>query len=303
MLEFTQLALAADGSKINRLSMDRGYATFHAVLEGQDIYEVLTPNGTLTPRGKAMFRVDIDSSGERVEVFNGSLEVSSSLGSRTLAKDSVLELRPGTDQPEQIAEGITKDDWDRWVQEQESRPEVAGNNPTPRAYTGYGSDTFYGWSDLTYYGSWSYLPGFGYGWSPNVYAGWSPYSIGRWCWYPGFGYTWISADPWGWLPYHYGGWQFVPGVGWVWFPGSFGSWYPALVTWYVGPGWVGWVPQSGTGNGGGRNPCLHDQSCGTAHKPSAHFRVAKSCVRGRSFPCRCCLERRPGTSALLRARM
>lgn len=259
MLEFTQLALASDGSKVNRLNLSGGYATFHADIEGQDIYEVLTPNGTLTPRGKAMFRVDADSSGERVEVFKGSVEFSSSLGAQTLAKDSVLELKPGTDQPEQVAEGITKDDWDRWVQEQESRSEVAANSPSPRAYTSYGADSFYGWSDLSYYGNWSYLPGFGYGWSPYAYAGWSPYSIGRWSWYPGFGYTWISADPWGWLPYHYGGWQLVPGAGWVWFPGSFGYWSPALVTWYVGPGWVGWVPR-----GGATQPCLRSSSCGTA---------------------------------------
>ena len=52
MLEFTQLALAPDGSKINRLTMDKGYATFHAAPEGQDVYEVRTPNGTLTPHGK-----------------------------------------------------------------------------------------------------------------------------------------------------------------------------------------------------------------------------------------------------------
>ena len=55
------------------------------------MYEVLTPDATLTPRGKAMFRVDADSSGERVEVFHGSVDVASSLGSWTLAKDSVLE--------------------------------------------------------------------------------------------------------------------------------------------------------------------------------------------------------------------
>src|SRR5271157_1736123 len=57
MLEFTQLALAPDGSKIDGLTLDNGYATFHAALEGQDVYEVQTPIGALTPRGKALFRV------------------------------------------------------------------------------------------------------------------------------------------------------------------------------------------------------------------------------------------------------
>ncbi len=264
LLEFTQLALGSDGSKINCLTMQNGYATYHAAPEGQDVYEVRTPNATLTPRGKARFRVDVDSSGERVEVFNGSLEAASSLGSWTLAKDSVLELSPGTDQPAQLSEGITEDDWDRWVEERESRVEAAQNGPSPSAYSNNGSDASYGWSDLSYYGNWSYIQGFGYGWMPNVYAGWYPYSFGRWSWYPSFGYTWISRDPWGWLPYHYGGWNFVPGIGWVWFPGSFGVWCPALVTWYRGPGWVGWMPRSGLPRTGITNPCSQGQPCGTA---------------------------------------
>jgi hypothetical protein len=268
MLEFTQLALASDGSKINRLTLHKGYATFHAVPEGQDLYEVLSSSATLTPGGKAMFRVDVDSSEERVEVFNGSAEVASSLGSWTLAKNSVLDLSPGTDQPALLSEGITKDDWDRWVQEREGQVEAGNSGLSPGAYSNNGSDTFYGWSDLSYYGNWSYMPGFGYGWIPSVYAGWYPYSFGRWCWYPGFGYTWISGDPWGWLPYHYGGWEFIPGIGWMWFAGSFGAWSPGLVTWYGGPGWIGWMPRPGL-PGRGNTPCPQGRSCGTAVSTSA----------------------------------
>jgi hypothetical protein len=263
--------------------MDKGYATFHAAPEGQDVYEVRTSNATLTPRGKAMFRADVESSEERVEVFNGSVEVASSLGSWTLAKNSVLELTPGTDQPEQLSEGITQDDWDRWVQERESRVEAAQNAPAPTAYSNNGSGDFYGWSDLSYYGNWSYMQGFGYGWMPNVYAGWYPYSSGRWCWYPGFGYTWISADPWGWLPYHYGGWNFVPGAGWMWFPGSFGAWSPGLVTWYTGPGWIGWTPRSGFVHTGKRNPCSQGLSCGTAISTNA-FQTGRPVRPGTALP-------------------
>jgi len=87
-----------------------------------------------------------------------------------------------------------------------------------------------------------------------MYAGWSPFSLGRWCWYPGFGYTWISYEPWGWLPYHYGGWVFDPVFGWAWFPGAFGFWSPAQVSWYQGPGWIGWAPHTPPGQtlGGGK---------------------------------------------------
>ena len=263
-LEFTQLALAPDGSKINRLSMDMGYATFRATPEAQDVYEVVTPDGVLTPRGKALFRVDVDASEQRVEVFKGFVDIAGSLGSWTLSKNSVLELSPGADQSAELSEGITEDDWDRWVKERESEAEAASHALSPNAYTDNGDDNAYGWSDLAYYGDWSYMPGFGYGWIPNVNVGWYPYSQGRWCWYPGFGYVWISTEPWGWLPYHFGGWEFIPGIGWVWFPGNFGVWSPGLVNWYWGSGWIGWTPRHGLPRPVNPRPCPQGQRCGTA---------------------------------------
>jgi hypothetical protein len=56
------------------------------------------------------------------------------------------------------------------------------------------------------------------------------------------GYTWISSEPWGWLPYHYGMWNYSAEFGWFWMPGDFGFWSPALVSWYTGPGLIGWAP-------------------------------------------------------------
>jgi len=269
LLEFTQLGLASDGSKINRLTLNAGYATFHATPEGQDVYEVVTSNGTLTARGRALFRVDVDSSEQRVEVFNGFVDLAGSLGSWTLNKNSVLDFSLNADQPVQLSEGITKDDWDRWVEDREGQEQAASNALSPSGYTNNGSDDVYGWSDLAYSGNWSYMSGYGYGWIPTVNAGWSPYSCGRWVWYPGFGFVWISADPWGWLPYHYGGWEFIPGIGWVWFPGIFGAWSPALVTWYGGPGWIGWTPRHGLPRPVSSGPCPQGQSCGTAMSISA----------------------------------
>jgi uncharacterized protein DUF6600/FecR-like protein len=266
-LDFTQLGLLPSGAKLNRLSLQQGYATFHAIPEGEDVYEVSTPNGTLTPRGKAIFRVDLDSGEQRVEVSKGSVGVSSSLGSWTLEKNAVLELHPGSDPPYDLTQGITQDAWDEWVAERESRGQTVANAPAaPGVYASDMSDAQYGWSDLDTYGLWSYFPGFGYGWIPSVGYGWSPYSFGRWCWYPGFGPTWISYDPWGWLPFHYGGWMYMGGLGWAWFPGDFGFWSPGLVNWYAGPGWVGWVPVGPTVNGSTASPCPAGNPCGTAVK-------------------------------------
>jgi len=264
LLEFTQLGLASDGSKINHLALNAGYATFSVTPGGQDSYEIITADTSLTPRGKSLFRVDVDSSEERVEVFDGFVDVSSALGSWSLAKDSVLDLSPSAEQPTQLSEGITKDDWDQWVQDRENEAQAASSALSPGAYTNDGSDDVYGWADLANYGNWQDLSGYGYGWAPSVDAAWYPYSTGLWSWYPGYGYVWIASEPWGWLPYHFGGWEFIPGIGWVWFPGIFGSWSPGLVNWYGGSGWIGWTPRHGLPRPIGINPCPRGQACGTA---------------------------------------
>ena len=251
LLEFTELSLAPSGGKVNRLGFSQGYATFHFTPELNDIYEVNVSQVKLTPNGKAEFRTDRDGDTLRVEVFKGEVEFSGPQGSVTLAKNKVLETSLNTEEAYKVSHGITKDSWDEWVAE---RDDVEASNRAPSAYSSAAAGTNYGWADLATYGSWSYLPGFGYGWSPAVYAGWSPYSLGRWCWYPAFGYTWISYEPWGWLPYHYGNWAFDPMFGWAWFPGSFGLWSPALVTWYQGPGWIGWAPASPTVQPSGGRP-------------------------------------------------
>jgi hypothetical protein len=238
-LEFTELSLAPSGGKVNRLAFSQGYATFHVTLEPDDVCEVNVGQIKLTPNGKAEFRTDRDRSRLRVEVFKGEVEFSGPQGSVSLAKNKVLETSLNAEEAYQVTHGITMDTWDEWVAE---RDDIQASNRVPSAYSSAAAGTNYGWADLATYGSWSYLPGAGYGWIPSVYAGWSPYSLGRWSWYPGFGYTWISYEPWGWLPYHYGDWLLDPTFGWMWFPGSFGFWSPAQVTWYQGPGWIGWAP-------------------------------------------------------------
>ncbi len=264
LLEFTQLALSPSGGKLNRLTLYQGYATFNAIPESEDIYELKAGDATFTTYGKTRFRVDLDEGVTRVEVFKGSVEVASPSGSGTLAKNAVLELRPATQEPFKVSQGITKDEWDEWVDQRETAETALRNRPQPGGYTNDVNSLRYGWNDLSNYGNWSYLAGTGYGWFPYAGSGWGPYSNGRWCWYPGFGYTWISGEPWGWLPYHYGQWVSVPNSGWCWIPGNLGAWSPALVTWYQGPGWIGWSPRPGTSTPGGRNACSQAPGCATA---------------------------------------
>ncbi len=270
LLDFTELQLSPDGSKINHVELRQGYATFHPLPShlGESL-QVGTPYGTLAAQGGTEFRVDLDRGLERVEVINGTVDVQSNLGGMTLEKDSVLVMQPNSSEPTAVSQGITQDDWDQWVNDRENQIASGAAGPSPDNYTGDETEGTYGWTDLLQYGTWSDVPGAGYGWIPNgVNFGWAPYSMGQWCWYPGWGYTWIGAEPWGWLPYHYGGWRSIPGKGWIWFPGSLRRWSPAQVTWFHGPGWVGWVPRTH----GNDNAIACGSNCGGGVVSASTFR-------------------------------
>lgn len=273
-LDFTRLALAPDGSKINHMELVSGYATFTVLPEGNASYAVNADGATLTPSRNSQFRVDLDQSVERVEVFKGQVSVTSPDGSAQLAKDDVLEIEPGASQAFVQTHGITLDSWDKWV---DSRQQVLmaqynrGGSQTYNPYPQYAS--MWGWNELSYYGSWNYIPGVGYGWGPNLGCGFTPFTSGQWAWYPSFGWTWVSYQPWGWLPYHYGYWDFISGsgCGWYWFPGGFNAWSPGLVTWVQGNNWVGWYPRIPSGRG--RGPaCAHGRPCMVAVSSSTFRR-------------------------------
>jgi hypothetical protein len=96
------------------------------------------------------------------------------------------------------------------------------------------------YDSLAPYGNWYASADFGYVWRPaHVSIGWRPYVDGRWV-HSSYGWTFVSYDPWGWGPYHYGRWYLDPYYGWVWVPGY--EWAPAWVSFYEGPGWIGWAP-------------------------------------------------------------
>ncbi len=244
-LGFDQLAMDGDGNKLNRLIFEKGYATFHFLPEHHDAYSVKLADATLTPGGKSEFRADLDRGQARVEVFAGSVDVATSAKTVKLGKDRILQFSPDD---AKLAlnqqQGIVKDSWDSWTAARDTQAQLSLADSAVAS-----PGTVYGWSDLNTYGEWGFFPGFGYGWSPFAAAGWAPFTMGMWSWYPGMGYTWIGGEPWGWLPYHYGAWQYSADFGWFWIPGSFTNFSPALVSWYSGPGWIGWAPLGVTGAG------------------------------------------------------
>ena len=242
-VSFDQLAMNENGDKLNRLTFEQGYATFHFLPEHHDAYSVKMAETTLTPVGKSEFRADLDHGHARVEVFSGSVEIARASKTVKLGKDKVLEFDPASTQLAfNTTQGITKDSWDKWTSDRDTQTQLALADQAVPA-----QGLRYGWSDLDAYGEWGFFPGFGYGWSPFASMGWSPYTMGMWSWYPGMGYTWISGEPWGWMPYHYGSWNFSNGFGWFWMPGGSAAFSPALVSWYSGPGWIGWAPQGPLG--------------------------------------------------------
>jgi Family of unknown function (DUF6600)/FecR protein len=263
-LDFTRMALSPGGGKINDLTLAQGYATFAFTPERGDVYKVGSAGSTFDVSSKSMFRLDLDQDSQRLEVFNGAVAVQSPYGSESVARNQVLDLAVGGSHPSQISSGITEDAWDQWVDKRQQTATLAINQAGPAQSGLDAGGSLYGWSDLSYFGAWNYLPGMGSCWSPMMGADWVPYSVGRWSWYPGMGYTWISAMPWGWLPFHYGSWIYPAGMGWCWVPGGFSAWSPSLVSWYQGPGWVSWAPR--TYSGSFRTPlsCPAGQNCSVA---------------------------------------
>jgi len=96
-------------------------------------------------------------------------------------------------------------------------------------------------SQLTPYGTWIELPGYGLCWQPAVYAGWRPYYDGGHWEYTDAGWYWQSDYPWGDIAFHYGRWAFTAS-GWVWIPAY--EYAPAWVIWRHDDvdGYIGWAP-------------------------------------------------------------
>ncbi|HEV2287893.1 MAG TPA: DUF6600 domain-containing protein [Candidatus Acidoferrales bacterium] len=237
LVQFTELALS-DGGRITKLTLAQGMVSIDAMLKKADSFTLVAGKETITVPKHSLFRVDGFHDGASVSVMQGQLEVSDASGQQMLAKGKTLAYR-GHETTAVVTANPKSDPWDRWVNQRQQFNEAE----TAQALSYTNSPVSYGLGDLAAYGSWSYLPGFGYGWQPyGTGSCWMPFTNGNWGFYQGFGWTWISAEPWGWLPYHFGNWNFSPSYGWMWFPSSFDFWNPAPVNWYSNGSDVGWWP-------------------------------------------------------------
>jgi hypothetical protein len=100
-------------------------------------------------------------------------------------------------------------------------------------------------SQLTPYGNWVNVPGYGFCWEPVVDVNWRPYYDGGHWAYTDAGWYWQSDYPWGDIAFHYGRWAYVTMAddpAWVWIPGY--DYAPSWVVWRHDDddGYIGWGP-------------------------------------------------------------
>ncbi len=224
-VEFSKLEANDAGQRRSTLGLVTGRLYVNWLGKAGDEFNLNFSREKIDLTHAAHFRVASSSSRAEVVSFKNDLEVAGSSETVKVEKKKLVAFDANDGDKSTKAKNFTPDTYDEWdKQSVEYHDQYAKNNATP---IGYGA------SDLSYYGSYSNLPGYGSMWQPYfASAGWNPYMDGAWAWYPGMGYTWASAYPWGWMPYYYGNWTYVPNYGWGWQPGTGTVWRPGIH--YVG---------------------------------------------------------------------
>jgi hypothetical protein len=241
--DLTALNLTHD---VKQFSLTGGTASFRIrSLQGQEVFEVDTPNAAVTFETAGDYRIDVDQDGNsRVTVRRGQSTVAAEGGQIPLSSGNAVSIQ-GFDNPSyDIVEVPGPDAWDRWVGFRDSQSSHIRSAV-------YVNSDIVGTEDLDRYGRWSEIPNYGQSWSPStVSADWTPYRDGQWVWQDPWGWTWVGAEPWGWAPYHYGRWVTYSNR-WYWVPvgrTAAVTYSPALVA-FVGSG-PGWSASVAVGGGG-----------------------------------------------------
>jgi len=247
----TQLALR-DGAAM----FDVGY------LPSGGLYEVGTPYGAVDFNQPGLYYVDVSRGNAMVSVLSGLAQVVGLAGSGQINKGEMLTLIGATAGQALLSRlnggdaGYLVDDYYRYQYPNYYDGRYVSYDTylaDPYYFDPYRNDVSYryvsyvapGIDDLSYYGDWQNVGDYGYGWSPRVASGWTPYSDGYWVNDYPYGPTWVSSEPWGYAPYHYGRWAYV-GDRWYWIPDSVNTtpvYSPALVAFVpYSNNEIGWVP-------------------------------------------------------------
>jgi len=220
---FTELGLRDSGARLSTLTLKQGEAYFaYNEKQKEDEFTVAFGGERVKPDPAAHFRVNVEGTDVELAVFKGDVRVEGPSGKVEVTKNRTATFDLAAGDKYEVSRNVEADPFDGWDKQLDKYQQQYAN-----AGSNYNYPYSYGVSDLNYYGSYSYVPGYGLMWQPYfIGAGWNPFMDGAWMFYPGYGYTWISAYPWGWMPYRYGNWAFLPGYGWMWQPGGWGGgWY------------------------------------------------------------------------------
>lgn len=219
IVAFSDLSLTNNGERNTSVELEQGTAYFDIRHRDSNSLQLQFGRSRITLEKSARFRVDSDKHNFEVAVLSGEIDVANPSGTEVAVKKGET-IRLDSDDPDRyyLAKGVDAENYDSWDNDRVKWHDQAVS--TASTLNG-NSGIAYGLSDLSMYGSYFYVPGYGYMWRPSsVGLGWDPFADGYWVSYPGFGYTFVSGYPWGWAPYRYGSWQFVNSYGWCWAPGS-----------------------------------------------------------------------------------
>ena len=220
-IDFSQLGLSDTGKRISTLNLVEGRAYVNWLGKSGDDFTLNFAQEKVVLGPAAHFRAESSSNSAEIASFKTEIDVTAPAGVVKVPKRKMVAFDVADNDRPAEAKNVAQDPYDEWDQQSmEYHDQYAKNN---NASLGYGV------SDLSYYGGYTTLPGYGNLWQPYFAgAGWNPFMDGAWSWYPGMGYMWASAYPWGWMPYNYGTWTFAPGFGWGWQPGGFNTWHGGL---------------------------------------------------------------------------
>lgn len=234
ILHIDQLARRDDGKAATAVTVNDGVVYFDLQKGEADTFRVAAAGQQLEIPKQAHFRLDATDSDGEIAVFNGVVKVNgSAVNDVEVKKDETLRFDTNGS-PYQLAKNVDSESSDSWDQERSGYRDAYSYRSSP--YSGYSSNYVYGLNDLSYWGNYTDVPGWGWMWRPyDVAYNWSPFADGAWVFYPSWGWTWVSAYPWGWAPYRYGQWAFVPNYGWCWQPSPANTW----ANWHAVPPTVG----------------------------------------------------------------
>ncbi|HKO35753.1 MAG TPA: DUF6600 domain-containing protein [Pyrinomonadaceae bacterium] len=259
----TSLDVVALSDDRTQLALRDGGAIFDvAYLPSGELFEVGTPYGAVDFNEPGLYYVDVNDGNTMVSVLSGLAQVVGLAGSGQVSKGEMLTLL-GTAAAEIALSRLNRDDAGYLVDDYYGYQYPNAYDGRYANYDAYLEDPFYydpyrndvsyryvtydapGINDLSYYGDWRDVDGYGYAWTPRVDAGWSPYQEGYWVRDYPHGLTWVSSEPWGYTPYHYGRWAYS-GDRWYWIPEAASAtpvYSPALVAFVpVSNNEIGWIP-------------------------------------------------------------